>query len=59
MRMDDTQRAAFGYHEEHEYMGRFWEPAPDEEDLERLRQAYEASEHDDEPLPFERRRTGT
>ena len=53
MRVDDIQRAEFGYHEEHEYMGRFWEPAPDEEDLERLRQAYEESEHDDEPLPFD------
>ena len=32
---------------------RFWEPQPDEEDLERMANEYEGSELDDEPLPFE------
>jgi hypothetical protein len=32
---------------------RFWEPEPDEEDLERLGQENEESWMDDEPLPFE------
>ena len=32
---------------------RFWEPEPDEEDLERLEQENEENWMDDEPLPFE------
>ena len=32
---------------------RFWEPQPDEEDLERMAREYEGSELDDESLPFE------
>ena len=32
---------------------RFWEPQPDEEDLERLEAEYEGSELDEEPLPFD------
>jgi hypothetical protein len=32
---------------------RFWEPEPDEEDLERMKQENEESWMDDEPLPFE------
>ena len=32
---------------------RFWEPEPDEEDLEKLEQENEEYWMDDEPLPFE------
>ena len=32
---------------------RFWEPQPDEEDIDRLEAEYEGSELDEEPLPFE------
>ena len=37
----------------HDLPSRFWEPEPDEEDLDRMQRQYEGSEHDDEPLPFE------
>ena len=32
---------------------RFWEPEPDEEDLERMAKENKGSWMDDEPLPFE------
>ena len=53
MRADDLIRAQFGYGEKHELPTRFWEPEPDEDDLERMKREYEGSELDDEPLPFE------
>ena len=53
MRVDDLIRAQFGYGEKHDLPSRYWEPEPDEEDLERMAQEYEGSELDDEPLPFE------
>lgn len=37
----------------HALPSRFWEPQPDEEDLEQMKREYESSELDDEPLPFE------
>ena len=37
----------------YELPSRFWEPEPDEEELERLEQENEESWMDDEPLPFE------
>jgi hypothetical protein len=37
----------------YELPSRFWEPEPDEEDLERLEQENEENWMDDEPLPFE------
>ena len=44
-------------HERFPLPSRYWEPQPDEEDLERMRQVYEVMrqeyEMDDEPLPFE------
>ena len=39
--------------EKHDLPSRFWEPLPDEEDLERMAREYTGSELDDEPLPFE------
>ena len=39
--------------EKHDLPSRFWEPQPDEEDLERIAREYTGSELDDEPLPFE------
>ncbi len=39
--------------EKHELPSRFWEPEPDEEDLERMRQEHKECWMDDEPLPFE------
>lgn len=53
MRTDDMIRAQFGYSERYDLPSRFWEPQPDEEDLERMAREYEGSELDDEPLPFE------
>ena len=54
IRADMTeQRRDLGYGEKHDLPSRFWEPEPDEEDLERMAQEYEGSELDDEPLPFE------
>ena len=47
------QRRDLGFYEKHDLPGRFWEPQPDEEDLERMEREYEGSEEDDEPLPFE------
>ena len=43
------QRRELAY-ERHDLPSRFWEPEPDEEDLERL--AAEAEPMDDEELPF-------
>ena len=37
----------------YELPSRFWEPEPDEEDLERLEQENKENWMDDEPLPFE------
>ena len=37
----------------YELPSRFWEPEPDEEDLERMEHENEESWMDDEPLPFE------
>ena len=37
----------------YELPSRFWEPEPDEEDLERMEQENEENWMDDEPLPFE------
>jgi hypothetical protein len=37
----------------YELPSRFWEPEPDEEDLERQEQENEENWMDDEPLPFE------
>ena len=37
----------------YELPSRFWEPEPDEEDLERMEQENEESWMDDESLPFE------
>ena len=53
MRIDDLIRAQFGYGEKHTLPSRYWEPEPDEEDLERMKREYQGSELDDEPLPFE------
>ena len=47
------QRRDLGFYEKHDLPSRFWEPQPDEEDLERMAREYEVSELDDEPLPFE------
>ena len=47
------QRRDLGYSEKRDLPSRFWEPQPDEEDLERTKQEYEGSDLDDEPLPFE------
>ena len=47
------QRRDLGFYEKHDLPSRFWEPEPDEEDLERMAQEYEGSTLDDEPLPFE------
>lgn len=53
MRVNDLIKAQFGYSEKHDLPSRYWEPEPDEEDLERMEREYEGSELDDEPLPFE------
>ena len=53
MTTDDRIRAQFGYGEKRDLPSRYWEPQPDEEDLERMRREYKPSEMDDEPLPFE------
>jgi hypothetical protein len=45
-------REDFGYHERHELPSRYWEPEPDEEDLERMEREY-TDDGDSEPLPFE------
>ena len=47
------QRRELAY-ERHELPGRFWEPEPDEEDLERIRQEWMEKHKDDpdEELPF-------
>ena len=53
MRVDDLIRTQYGYGEKHELPSQFWEPEPDEEELERMKREYEGSDLDDEPLPFE------
>ncbi len=45
------QRRELAY-EKHELPSRYWEPQPDEEDLERMEQENEENWMDDEPLPF-------
>ena len=47
------QRRDLGFYEKHDLPSRFWEPTPDEEDLERMEREYEGSEEDNEPLPFD------
>lgn len=49
----DQIRTQFGYREKHDLPSRYWEPAPDKEDLERMKREYEGSELENEPLPFE------
>lgn len=53
MTQDERIRAQFGYGDRHDLPSRYWEPEPDEEDLERMEQEYKENGLDDEPLPFE------
>ena len=59
MTAEERTRAKFGYYEHHDLPSRYWEPEPDEEDLERMAREYEescadeGSWPDNEPLPFE------
>lgn len=52
MTTDDRIREQFGYGDRHDLPSRFWEPEPDEEDMERMEKEYKGG-LDDEPLPFE------
>ena len=45
------QRKELAY-EKHSLPSRFWEPEPDEEDLERMMNEAEEEEFEDEELPF-------
>ena len=45
------QRKELAY-EKHILPSRFWEPEPDEEDLERMMKEAEEEEFEDEELPF-------
>ncbi len=52
---EDKVRTLFGFGEKHELPSGYWQPQPDEEDLERMRKEYEENHKDDEPeepLPF-------
>ena len=54
MTTDERIRAAWlGYGEKRDLPSRFWEPEPDEEDLERMAKENKELWMDDEPLPFE------
>ena len=52
MSVDDQIRVQLGYSEKHDLPSRYWEPEPDEEELERMKQEYEGGVLDDDPLPF-------
>lgn len=45
------QRKELAY-ERHDLPSRFWEPEPDEEDIERMMREAEATEPEEEELPF-------
>ena len=54
-RINAHHRAELGIYEERELPSHFWEPQPDEEDLERMRQEQEDNTliYGNDPLPFE------
>lgn len=53
MTPNDRIREQFGYGDRHDLPIRYWEPEPDEADLERMAQEYRGNGLDEEPLPFE------